>query len=145
MYPHHQFAIMHFYILFLVLIVCMPVVCFFLIRANVKRIRNHPSIALYCGSNETDWIYFCTGQNPNDDVLTRKVIPESIRENDPYRVYYPTTPLFSDEFTKKHGGRVRRLHPPRVAADRRRFPRIANLPQRKEQGQKGSREPCKYF
>lgn len=75
------------------------------VESVVKRIRNHPSIALYCGSNETDWIYFCTGQNPNDDVLTRKVIPDAIRYNDPYRVYYPTTPMFTHEFTKKNGGR----------------------------------------
>ncbi len=75
------------------------------VESVIKRIRNHPSIALYCGSNETDWVYFCTGQNPNDDVLTRKVIPETIRINDPYRVYYPTTPLFTDAFTKENGGR----------------------------------------
>ena len=71
----------------------------------VRRVRNHPSLVLYCGSNETDWIYFCTGQNPNDDVLTRKVIPEAIRKNDPYRAYYPSTPLFSEAYVADMGGR----------------------------------------
>ena len=75
------------------------------VESVVKRIRNHPSIALYCGSNETDWIYFCTGQNPNDDVLTRKVIPEALRRNDPYRPYYPSTPMFTEEYVKSRGGR----------------------------------------
>ncbi len=75
------------------------------VESFVKRVRNHPSLVLYCGSNETDWIYFCTGQNPNDDVLTRKVIPEAIRRNDPYRVYYPSSPLFTDEYVKSKGGR----------------------------------------
>lgn len=71
----------------------------------VKRIRNHPSLVLYCGSNETDWVYFCTGQNPNEDVLTRKVIPQVLKEQDPYRIYYPTTPLFTEEYFRQMGGR----------------------------------------
>ena len=75
------------------------------VESFVKRVRNHSSIVLYCGSNETDWIYFCTGQDPNEDVLTRKVIPEVIRLNDPYRVYYPSTPMFTKEYVKKKGGK----------------------------------------
>ena len=75
------------------------------VECFVRRVRNHPSIVLYCGSNETDWIYFCTGQNPNDDVLTRKVIPAAIRKNDPYRTYYPSTPLFTNAFVQRNGGR----------------------------------------
>ena len=74
------------------------------VECFVRRVRNHPSIVLYCGSNETDWIYFCTGQDPNDDVLTRKAIPEAIRRFDPYRVYYPSTPLFTREYVKRNGG-----------------------------------------
>lgn len=75
------------------------------VESFIRRVRNHPSLALYCGSNETDWIYFCTGQNPNDDVLTRKIIPEIIRQMDPYRAYYPTTPIYTEEFVKRRGGR----------------------------------------
>ncbi|MBR1974303.1 MAG: hypothetical protein IKA20_00460 [Clostridia bacterium] len=75
------------------------------VTSFIKRVRNHSSIVLYCGSNETDWVYFCTGQDPNDDVLTRKVIPEAIRLNDPYRLYYPSTPMFTREYVKQRGGR----------------------------------------
>ncbi len=74
-------------------------------QSVIKRIRNHASIVLYCGSNETDWVYFCTGRNPNDDVLTRKVLPQAIAENDPYRIYYPTTPMFTEEYFRKFGGK----------------------------------------
>lgn len=74
------------------------------VASIVRRVRNHASLVLYCGSNETDWIYFCTGQDPNDDVLTRKVIPEAIRINDPYRVYYPSTPMFTREYVRQRGG-----------------------------------------
>ena len=75
------------------------------VESFVKRARNHPSLALYCGSNETDWIYFCTGQDPNDDVLTHKIIPETLRIHDPYRVYYPSSPMFTREYVKQRGGR----------------------------------------
>lgn len=75
------------------------------IESVVKRIRNHPSVVLYCGSNETDWIWFCTGQDPNNDVLTRQVIPQVLKEQDPYRIYYPTTPLFTEEYFRKMGGK----------------------------------------
>ena len=75
------------------------------VESFIKRVRNHPSIALYCGSNETDWVYFCTGRDPNEDVLTRKVIPEAIRRNDPYRLYYPSTPMFTKEYYKQYGGK----------------------------------------
>ena len=75
------------------------------VESFICRVRNHASLVLYCGSNETDWVYFCTGQDPNDDVLTRKVIPDVVRIYDPYRIYYPSSPLFTKEYVKRMGGR----------------------------------------
>ena len=75
------------------------------VETFIKRVRNHSSIILYCGSNETDWCYFCIGRSANEDVLTRKIIPEVIRVQDPYRIYYPSTPLFGENYTKENGGR----------------------------------------
>lgn len=74
-------------------------------EAVAKRLRNHPSIALYCGGNETDWPYVCVGLDPNDDPISRDVIPKTFRRFDPYRAYLPSTPYFSREFIQKHGGR----------------------------------------
>lgn len=69
------------------------------------RIRNHPSIALWCGSNETDWAYVCVGLDPNDDKITRKVIADTLKSFDPYRTYLPSTPYFSREYVKDQGGK----------------------------------------
>lgn len=70
-----------------------------------KRIRNHPSLVLYCGGNETDWPYVCVGLDPNDDKISRGAIQDTLFQFDPYRNYLPSTPYFSREFIKKHGGR----------------------------------------
>ncbi len=71
----------------------------------VRRIRNHPSLVLYCGSNETDWAYVCVGLDPNRDPVTRKTIPDAIFSIDPYRSYLPSTPYFSEISFREHGGR----------------------------------------
>ncbi len=69
-----------------------------------KKYRNHASLGLYCGSNETDWSYYCVGLSPELDKLTREVIPSALAISDPHRIYYPSTPLFSKEYYKKYGG-----------------------------------------
>ncbi len=70
----------------------------------VGRLRNHPSIIAWCGSNETDWMYTCIGLNPNDDKITRVVMKDVLSAVDPFRPFFPTTPYFSNEFIKKQGG-----------------------------------------
>lgn len=70
----------------------------------VGRLRNHPSIIAWCGSNETDWMYTCIGLNPNDDKITRAVMKDVLSAVDPFRPFFPTTPYFSNEFIKKRGG-----------------------------------------
>lgn len=70
----------------------------------VERLRNHPSIIAWCGSNETDWMYTCIGLNPNDDKITRVVMKDVLSAVDPFRPFFPTTPYFSNDFIKKQGG-----------------------------------------
>lgn len=74
-------------------------------EAVAKRIRNHPSLVLYCGGNETDWPYVCVGLNPNDDKISRGAIKDTLYQFDPYRDYLPSTPYFSREFIQNNGGR----------------------------------------
>lgn len=75
------------------------------VKAAAKRLRNHSCLALWCGSNETDWAYVCVGLDPNDDKLTRKAIKDALYESDPFRYYLPSTPYFSREFVKERGGK----------------------------------------
>jgi len=72
---------------------------------NVKRIRNHPSLALYCGNNENEAAWYSWGwkeqytaeqkadYEKNLKKLYYDVIPNTIKENDPTRYYHPTSPV----------------------------------------------------
>lgn len=70
-----------------------------------KRLRNHPSLAIYCGGNETDWPYVSVGLDPNDDLISRTVMKRTLYEFDPFRVLLPSTPYHSREAVKKYGSR----------------------------------------
>ncbi len=69
------------------------------VAAIVRRLRNHPCIALWAGDNECDYAFaFWDGlhRNPNDNVLTRKVVPETLRLWDLTRPYLPSSPYIDD-------------------------------------------------
>ena len=67
---------------------------------NVRRLRNHPSIVLWCGNNEveTAWLHWGWKQNLPaklwDDYrkLFHGVLPEVVAEHDPARAYWPSSP-----------------------------------------------------
>ncbi len=72
---------------------------------NVTRLRNHPSVALYCGNNENEiswhewgWKYKYDEQTQkkyeaNLKQLFYKTIPEAISIADPDRYYHPSSPI----------------------------------------------------
>jgi beta-mannosidase len=72
---------------------------------NITRIRNHPSVALYCGNNENDVSWYGWGwkelyppetqQLYEQDLkrLFHEVIPQALRQADPTRYYHPTSPI----------------------------------------------------
>jgi beta-mannosidase len=78
---------------------------------NVKRLRNHPSIAIWVGNNEIDaawqqnnpnggwgWKQRYTADQRNTlwkayDTIFHKILPAVISENDPQRFYWPSSPL----------------------------------------------------
>ncbi len=61
-------------------------------EAVVEKLRNHPSLALWCGDNEVDMIYVQSGLSPEHNRLTREVIPQVVHRCDPYRHYIPSSP-----------------------------------------------------
>lgn len=63
------------------------------VTSVVRKLRQHPSIVLWAGDNEVD---ACFPQyDPNDNYLTRHVIPACIRDNDLDRPYLPSSPYIS--------------------------------------------------
>jgi beta-mannosidase len=78
------------------------------IRQNILRLRNHPSIVLWCGNNEVDngwkdWGWQKQlGYSQADSIqvygdykkLFEELIPSVIAENDSERYYWPSSPLW---------------------------------------------------
>lgn len=79
---------------------------------TVRRLRNHPSLILWSGDNECDqsgsdgfdcYGRKCNTRKPDDNLLTRKVIPEVLSRLDNTRPYIPSSPYIDNEaFEKGH-------------------------------------------
>jgi len=76
------------------------------VQSVVRRLRQHACIALWAGDNECDggWAHWWVNRDPNTNVLTRKVIPDVLRTEDPYRTYLPSSP-YIDTVAIASGGR----------------------------------------
>ncbi len=64
----------------------------------VTRLRNHPSLAVWCGNNECEWL-FCT-ENPDktpDDmtgsIIFRELLPTIVKQLDGTRPYWRSSPF----------------------------------------------------
>lgn len=81
------------------------------IESVVKRLRRHPSLALYCGDNECDESSFYEGLQLKMNRLTREVIPQIIHLHDPSRPYLPSSPYVPEKLQEQYSfaDAVRRL------------------------------------
>lgn len=73
---------------------------------QIKRLRNHASLALWAGDNENDLsIYGWSGfkRNPNHNVLTREVLPRAVEMHDYTRPYLPSSPYMSEAVFRGEG------------------------------------------
>ncbi|MBZ4677288.1 MAG: Beta-mannosidase [Anaerophaga sp.] len=72
---------------------------------NVKRLRNHPSLALWCGNNENfvAWHEWGWKEMYEPDVrdfvwntyekIFHEILPNAVEKYDPQRAYWPSTPM----------------------------------------------------
>jgi len=74
---------------------------------NIRRLRNHPSLALWCGNNEIavaikNWgwkgSYAYTDRQWEDflegyDKLFKELLPQEVNKNDPGRFYFSSSPV----------------------------------------------------
>jgi beta-mannosidase len=63
----------------------------------VKRLRNHPSLVLWCGNNECEWIYCMANPTRHPDdmrgaAIFRDVLPAVLRAHDRSRPFWRSTP-----------------------------------------------------
>ena len=72
---------------------------------NVKRLRNHACLALWCGNNEMEW--FLAGKWGGDRDAERReqysrifhaLLPEVVVEFDPDTAYWPSSPYSEEHF-----------------------------------------------
>ncbi len=65
---------------------------------NVKRLRNHPSIALWCGNNEMEWqvgdgTKVSTPKQKSDYIkMYEYIFPKIMKKYDPQRFYWSSSP-----------------------------------------------------
>jgi beta-mannosidase len=61
-------------------------------QSVAEKLRNHASLALWCGDNEIDGFYAMRGLSPEHNRLTREVIPQVLHRCDPFRAFVPSSP-----------------------------------------------------
>lgn len=70
-------------------------------RAAIERLRHRPSLALWCGNNENQWLgrLGVWGAVPRvlGDVLYDEVLPAAVADLDASRPYWPGSPCGGDE------------------------------------------------
>lgn len=70
------------------------------VESVVKRLRQHPSLALWAGDNECDIAtayWNADKRDPTHNRITRKVIPEVLKRLNPFREYLPSSPYVSEK------------------------------------------------
>ncbi len=70
--------------------------------AVAQRFANHAALVLWCGDNEVDQVAYARGIPTRHNVLTRRVIPEALAEQDPHRSYLPSSPFISQAVDDAH-------------------------------------------
>ncbi|GAB4561620.1 MAG: glycoside hydrolase family 2 TIM barrel-domain containing protein [Anaerolineae bacterium] len=75
----------------------------------VRRLRNRPCLALWCGNNENDWIDdMVYWWDPGHDFPGRKIyhelLPEIVSRLDPTRLYWPSSPYGGNDHNDEREG-----------------------------------------
>lgn len=78
----------------------------------VKKLRNHPSIAVWCGDNENDSFFSYAAKNteypPSIAKVTREILKGAVYRNSPNTSYVESSPYISDKAwrsLRNHDGR----------------------------------------
>ena len=71
------------------------------VSQNVLRLQHHASIALWCGNNENEWIWYQEQKSSYKKMpgykIYHKIIPEILKRIDSKRSYWPSSPFGNDD------------------------------------------------
>ncbi|MGE5429954.1 MAG: glycoside hydrolase family 2 protein, partial [Syntrophomonadaceae bacterium] len=71
------------------------------VKQNIERLRHHPSIVLWCGNNENEWIWYQDQHTSYEKMpgykIYHSIIPGILKKLDPERPYWPSTPFGKGE------------------------------------------------
>jgi len=71
------------------------------VKQNIQRLQHHPCVAIWCGNNENEWIWYREGMGPFTDMpgfrIFHEILPDLVRTYDPYGIYWPTSPFGEEE------------------------------------------------
>lgn len=85
----------------------------------IKRLRHHPSLALWCGNNENLWAF--KGWWPDEPdggaIVYGEVLPQVCRALDPDRLYWPSSPCGGEHPNCEEMGDCHWWHPGTMNAD----------------------------
>ncbi len=86
------------------------------IRQNIRRLRSHPSIGLWCGNNEMETQYETlswpqTKKQYYDYIhLYEYIIPKIVKEEDPQAFYWPSSPSSGGNYENSNAENVGDVH-----------------------------------
>ncbi|MGC8971658.1 MAG: glycoside hydrolase family 2 protein, partial [bacterium] len=71
-------------------------------RTVIKQLRNHPSLVVWCGNNENQWIHYMGAWGGKDTRLYGskiydELLPRLCKELDPTRPYWPSSPYGGED------------------------------------------------
>ncbi len=79
------------------------------IKQNVTMLQHHPSIVIWCGNNENEWIWLQEQKKSYKEMpgykIYHEIIPQILSELDSSRPYWPSSPFgFDDDPNSEQSG-----------------------------------------
>lgn len=76
------------------------------VKKVAERLRNHCSLAVYCGDNECDAFLVDKFLRPTENKITREVIPNALYKYDCMRKFIPSSPYISPKNAAVRNDRI---------------------------------------
>jgi beta-mannosidase len=78
-------------------------------RAQVTRLAGHPSLALWCGNNENQWIHDMQfpdrgGERVPGSLFYDEILPSAVAALDPHTPYWPGSPFGGNDHNAREEG-----------------------------------------